>query len=94
MQYFEGGNLSNNWYIKLVKKSKNWYKYAKDTYFLDKVTNGLKLELNELPSQYSRSTYPYKDNEVISEKIMILIKKKLSIAHHSIMNLFWIFFLQ
>ena len=93
MQYFEGGNLSNNWYIKLVKKSKNWYKYAKDTYFLDKVTNGLKLELNELPSQYSRSTYPYKDNEVISEKI-ILIKKKLSIAHHSIMNLFWIFFLQ
>ena len=75
MQYFEGGNLSNNWYIKLVKKSKNWYKYAKDTYFLDKVTNGLKLELNELPSQYSRSTYPYKDNEVISEKIMILIKK-------------------
>ena len=93
MQYFEGGNLSNNWYIKLVKKSKNWYKYAKDTYFLDKVTNGLKLELNELPSQYSRSTYPYKDNEIISEKI-ILIQKKLSIAHHSIMNLFWIFFLQ
>ena len=85
MQYFQGGNLCKNWYIKL--------KYAKDTYLLDKVTNGLKLELNELPSQYSRSTYPYKDNEVISEKI-ILIKKKLSIAHHSIMNLFWIFFLQ
>ena len=33
------------------KKSKNWYKYPKDTYFLDKVTNMLKLELNELPSQ-------------------------------------------
>ena len=78
---------------KTGKKSKNWYKYAKGIYFLDKITNGLKLELNELPSQYSRSTYPYKDNEVISEKI-ILIKKKLSIAHHSIMNLFWIFFLQ
>ena len=72
MQYFQGDNRSKNWYIKLVKKSKNWYKYAKDTYFLDKVTNGLKLELNELPSQYSRSTYPSssKDNECISAEIV------------------------
>ena len=70
MQYFQGGNLSKDWYIKLVKKSKNWYKYAKDTYFLVKVTNGLKLELNELPSQYSRSTYPYKENDVISAEIV------------------------
>ena len=68
MQYFQGGNLCKNWYIKL--------KYAKDTYLLDKVTNGLKLELNELPSQYSRSTYPSssKENEVISAEIMKLIK--------------------
>ena len=82
MQYFQGDNLSKNWYIKLVKKSKkskNWYKYAKDTYFLDKVTNGLKLELNELPSSS-------KENEVISPEIMKLIKKKISIAHHIIMN--------
>ena len=77
------------------KKSKNWYKYTKDTYFLDNVSNGLKLELNELPSQYSRSTYPSssKENEVISAEIMKLIKK-MSLAHHSIMNSFWIFFLQ
>ena len=70
MQYFQGGNLCKNWYIKL--------KYAKDTYLLDKVTNGLKLELNELPSQYSRSTYPSssKENEVVSAEIMKLIKKK------------------
>ena len=48
-----------------------------DTYFLDKVTNGLKLELNELPSQYSRSNYSSssKVNEVISAEIMKLIKK-------------------
>ena len=59
------GNLCKNWYIKL--------KYAKDTYLLDKVTNGLKLELNELPSQYSRSTYPYIENEVISAEILKLI---------------------
>ena len=59
-------------------------------------TNGLKLELNELPSQYSRSTYPSssKDNEVISADIMKLIQKKMSITHDSIMNSFWIFFLQ
>ena len=71
------------------------YKYDKDTYFLDKFTNGLKLELNELPSQYSRSTYSLssKENEVISAEIMKLIKKK-AIAHHSIINPFWIFFLQ
>ena len=82
MQYFEGGNLSNNWYIKLVKKSKNWYKYAKDTYFLDNVTNGPKLELNELPSQYSRSTYPSssKENEVISAESMKSMKKNVHIT--------------
>ena len=81
---------------KTGKKSKNWYKYAKGIYFLDKITNGLKLELNELPSQYSRSTYPSssKDNEVISADIMKLIQKKMSITHDSIMNSFWIFFLQ
>ena len=78
---------------KTGKKSKNWYKYAKGIYFLDKITNGLKLELNELPSQYSRSTYPYKENEVISAEIMKLIKK-MSIAHHSVMNSFWILSLQ
>ena len=80
---------------KTGKKSKNWYKYAKGIYFLDKITNGLKLELNELPSQYSRSTYPSssKENEVISAEIMKLIKK-MSLAYHSIMNSFWIFFLQ
>ena len=48
-----------------------------DTYFLDKVSNGLKLELNELPFQYSRSNYSSssKVNEVISAEIMKLIKK-------------------
>ena len=25
----------------ILKKSKNWYRYAKDKYFLDKVTSGL-----------------------------------------------------
>ena len=81
---------------KTGKKSKNWYKYAKGIYFLDKITNGLKLELNELPSQYSRSTYPSssKENEVISAEIMKLMKKRISIAHHSIMNSFLIFYLQ
>ena len=59
MQYFHERNLSKNWQITLVKKNpKNWCKLAKNICFLDKATNELKLELNELPSQYSISTYP------------------------------------
>ena len=50
VQNFQGGNLRNF--------SKNWYKYTKDTYSLDIVTNELKLERNELSCQYSRSYYP------------------------------------
>ena len=57
---FQGGNIR---YF-----SKNWYQYTKERCILDIVTNGLKLEPNELPSQYSRSNYPLlaKENEVIS----------------------------
>ena len=75
MQYFQGDNLGKNWYKKLLKKIKSWYKYAKDTYFL---TNRLKLEPNKLPSQNSRSTYPSssKENEVIYAEIKKLIQKK------------------
>ena len=70
-QNFQGGNLR---YF-----SKNWYKYTKDTYILDIVTIGLKLGLNELPCQYSRSSYPLsaKENEVISTEIKKLLKKKV-----------------
>ena len=59
--------------------SKNWYNYTKDTYILDIVTNGLKLELNELPCQYSKSNNPLsnKENEVISTEIKKLLKKKV-----------------
>ena len=71
VQKFQGGNLR---YF-----SKNWYKYTKDTYILDIVTNGLKLELNELPCQYSRSNDPLsaKENEVISTEIKKLLIKKV-----------------
>ena len=71
MQNFQRGNLR---YF-----SKNLYKYTKDTYIPDIVTNGLKLELNELSCQYSRSNYPLsaKENEVISTEIKKLLKKKV-----------------
>ena len=70
VQNFQEGNLR---YF-----SKNWYKYTNDTYILNIVTNGLKLELNELPSQCSRSTYPLlaKENEILSAEIVKLLKKK------------------
>ena len=76
VQNFQGGNLG---YF-----SKIWYKYTNGTYILDIVTNGLKLELNALPCQYSRSRYPLsaKENEVISTEIKKLLKKKV-IVHRS-----------
>ena len=57
-------------------------------HILDIVTNGLKLELNELPCQYSRSNCPLsaKENEVISTGIKKLLIKKLII--HSTYNEF------
>ena len=42
VENFKGGNLR---YF-----SKNWYKYTKDKYILDIITNGLKLNLKELPT--------------------------------------------
>ena len=70
-------------YIKMCKTSKgvilDILVKIKDTYILDIVNNGLKLELNELSCQYSRSNYPLsaKENEVISTEIKKLLKKKL-----------------
>ena len=75
LQNFQGGSFR---YF-----SKNWYKYTKDTYILDIVTKELKLELNELPSQYSRSTFPLSENEVISAEIKKLLKKEV-IVHSTI----------
>ena len=71
LQNFQGGNLR---YF-----SKNWYKYTIDKYIPDIATNGLKLELNELPCQYSKSNYPLstKEKEVISTEIKKLLKKKV-----------------
>ena len=94
MKKFQGRNRSKNWYQTGKNFSKNWYKYTKEKYLLDKVTNGPKIELNELPSQYKRFTYPSssKENAVISAEIMKLVKKKLlPIAHQSIMNSFRMF---
>ena len=59
--------------------SKNWYKYIKDKYILDITTNGLKLDLKQLPTQNSRSTYPLssKENKIISIEIKKLIKQSV-----------------
>ena len=53
------------------------YIYIYLQYILDVVTNGLKLELNELPPQCCKSTYILlaKENEVISVEIMKLLRK-------------------
>ena len=69
-------SLSNHRYF-----GKDWYKYTNNTYILDIVTNGPKLELNELPCQCSRSTdlFLAKANEVISAKIMKMLMKKVTV---------------
>ena len=43
--------------------NKNWHEYNKDKYILDIVTNGLKLDLKELPIQNIRPTYPLSSKE-------------------------------
>ena len=55
--------------------SKNWYKYTKDKYILDIITNSLKLDLKQLPTQNSRSSYSLssKENEIISVEIKNLL---------------------
>ena len=55
--------------------SENWYKYTKDKYILDIITNNLKLDLKQLPTQNSRSSYllSSKENEVISVEIKTLL---------------------
>ena len=74
MQNFQGGSLRHF--------SKNWYKYTNDKYILGLVNNGLKLELNELPCQYSKSNYPLstKEKEVISTEIKKLLRKEVNVC--------------
>ena len=76
--------------------SKNWYKYTKDKYILNIITDGLKLDLKQLPTQKSRSSYPLysKENETISVEIKKLLKRRV-IAYSTQMkiNLFLVFLL-
>ena len=62
---------------KLRYFSKIWYKYTKDKYILDIITNGLQLDLKQLPTQNSGSIYPLssKEKEIISVEIKKLFKK-------------------
>ena len=71
MENLKGGNLR---YF-----SKNWYRYTKDKYILDIITNGLKLDLKQLPTQNSRCSYPLssKEYEVVSVEIKKLLRKSV-----------------
>jgi len=68
---FEGGNLR---YF-----SKNWYKYTQDSYILDIISNGLKLDLMEMPIQNQYSIHPLAKNEteIVSSEIQKLLNKKV-----------------
>ena len=73
MKNFKGGDLR---YF-----SQNWYKYTKDKYILDIITYDLKLDLKQLPTQNSTSSYPLssKENEIISVEIKKLLKKSVGL---------------
>ena len=73
VENFKGGNLR---YF-----SKNWYKYTKDKYILNIITNGLKLDLKQLPTQNSRSSYPLpsKEKKIISVETKKLLKKSVTV---------------
>ena len=68
---FKGGNLR---YF-----SKNWHKYIKEKYILDIITNGLNLDLKQLPTQNSSFTYPLssKENEIISVELKKVLKNSV-----------------
>ena len=68
---FEGGNLR---YF-----SKNWCKYTQDPYILDIISNGLKLDLMEIPIQNHYSVHPLSkdETEIISTEIQKLLNKKV-----------------
>ena len=61
--------------------NKKWYKYTKDKYILDIITNGLKLDLKELPTKKNEPTYPLqsKENEMTSIEITKLLKKTVQL---------------
>ena len=71
VENFKGGNLRYS--------SKNWYKYTKDKYISNVITNSPKLDLKQLPTQNSSSSYPLssKENETISVEIKKLLKKSV-----------------
>ena len=73
MKNFKGGDLR---YF-----SQNWFKYTKDKYILDIITYDLKLDLKQLPTQNSTSSYPLssKENEIISVEIKKLLKKSVGL---------------
>ena len=43
---------------------KNWYEYTKDKYIFDIITNGLTLDLKELPNRNIRPRIPYQANKM------------------------------
>ena len=73
MKNFKGG--------KLRYFSKNCYKYTKDKYILNIITNGLKLDLKQLPTQNSRSSYPLpcKEKKIISVETKKLLEKSVTV---------------
>ena len=57
---------------------KSWHKYTKDRFILNLVSNGIKLDLTELPFENINSFHPLseKKTEIVSNKIIKLLQNK------------------
>ena len=70
VENFEGGKLKYYY--------EHWKKYTSDTFILDIITNGLKLDFNEIPFQHCCNNFPLSREEmsIMNSEIQKLKSKK------------------
>ena len=71
VENFEGGKLKYYY--------EHWKKYTSDTFILDIIKNGLKLDFNEIPFQHCCNNFPLSKEEmsIINSEIQKLKSKKV-----------------
>ena len=73
----------------------HWKKYTSDTFILDIIKNGLKLDFNELPFKHCCNSFPLSKEEmrIINSEIQKLKSKKVSVNTDKRTGLdFWCFY--
>ena len=87
VESFEGGKLKYYY--------EHWKTYTSDTFILDIIKNGLKLDFNELPFKHCCNSFPLSKEEmrIINSEIQKLKSKKVSVNTDKRTGLdFWCFY--